>query len=61
MITSSLSRNGTSVFSVGSTTAAGTIIQTVRGDFSLLAKSSNDVVPTAPSLARDWTASAWRS
>ena len=36
---------------VDSTTAAGTIIHTVRGDFSLPAKSSNDVAPIAPSLA----------
>ena len=49
------------VFSVGSTTAAGTIIQTARGDFSFFAKSSSDVAPTAPSLTSACTASGWRS
>ena len=46
------SRSGTRVFSVGSTTAAGTISQTARGCFSFATNSSSDVAPTAPSLTR---------
>ncbi len=57
MTTSSFSRSGMRAFSVGSTTAAGTIIQTVRGNFSFFAKSSSEVVPTAPSLTSASTAS----
>ena len=52
---------GTSAFSVGSTTAAGTIIQRARGLLSFCTKPSSDVVPTAPSLTSTRTASGWIS
>ncbi len=57
MTTSSGSRNGTRAFSVPSTAAAGTIIQTARGFASLWTNSSSDVAPTAPSPTSTPTAS----
>jgi len=46
-----LFEKGINSSSMESTTAAGTIIQTARGAFSFLARSSSEAAPTAPSLA----------
>src|SRR5260221_7045815 len=50
-----------SSFSVASTTAAGTISHTARGDFSFFTRSSSEVAAVAPSRATSFTDSALRA
>ena len=58
MITSSRSSRGASAPSVWSTTAAGTMIHTVRGRASAWTNAASDAAPVAPSRASACTAGA---
>src|SRR3954470_6885482 len=67
MTVSSASSSGTSLSSVGSTTAAGTMMQIERGASSFATKSSMDGAPVAPSPSSaeiasaltSWTTQSW--